>query len=104
MPGNPLTDPHWPAEIADTVERLVGKVRDLTTNNLVLAARALVFGILAFVLGMVAIVMLMVGLSRGLQSLLDLFPQRHHHRLRPRRAHRRHLHRPGQPRPARDRG
>lgn len=73
MPGNPLTDPHWPAEIADTVERLVGKVRDLTTKNLVLAARALVFGILAAVLGVVALVVLLIGLSRGLQSLLDLF-------------------------------
>ena len=28
MPGNPLTDPNWAADLADTVERVVGTVRD----------------------------------------------------------------------------
>ena len=41
MPGNPFTDPNWAADIADTIERVVGTVRDRTTKPLVTASRGL---------------------------------------------------------------
>ncbi len=72
MPGNPLTDPNWAPELADTVERVVGTVREKTTDNAVKAARAVVFGLLGAVLGITALVLLVIILTRGLQSLLDL--------------------------------
>ena len=62
MPGNPLTDPNWAAELADTVERVVGTVRDKATKPAVHVTRGIVFGLLA----------MMLGVTRGLQALLDL--------------------------------
>ena len=72
MAGNPLTDPNWAPDLADTVERLVGTVREKATKPAVHAARGVVFGVLAGILGVVAITLLLVGATRGLQSLLDL--------------------------------
>jgi hypothetical protein len=72
MAGNPLTDPNWAPELADTVERLVGTVRDRTTKPAVRAARAIVFGLLAAMLAVVAITLLLLAATRGLQALLDL--------------------------------
>ena len=73
MPGNPLTDPNWAPDLADTVERVVTTVRDKTTNNIVLAARGVVFGLLASILGFTALVLLLLAASRGLQALLDIW-------------------------------
>lgn len=72
MPGNPLTDPNWAADVADTIERMVGTVRDRTTKPLVRGARGVVFGLLAGILGVIAVVLLIIVLTRGLQALLDL--------------------------------
>jgi hypothetical protein len=72
MAGNPLTDPNWAPELADTVERLVGTVRDRATKPAVRAARAIVFGLLAAMLAVVAITLLLLAATRGLQALLDL--------------------------------
>lgn len=72
MAGNPFTDPDWAGELAGTVERVVGTVRDKTTDNIVLVARALVFGLFAAIVGLFAVVLLLVALTRGLQSLLEL--------------------------------
>ncbi len=69
MPGNPFTDPNWAPDLADTVERVVGKVRVVATDNAVKASRAVVFGILGLIAVLVAvplIVILMVGLIREL--------------------------------------
>ena len=71
MPGNPFTDPNWAADLADTVERVVGTVRDKTTKPIVTVTRALVYGLLATILGIAAIVLLIVMLTRGTQELLD---------------------------------
>lgn len=71
MPGNPFTDPNWAADLADTIERVVGNVRDKTTKPLVTATRAVVYGLLAGVLGVVALVLLLIILTRGLQIVLD---------------------------------
>ena len=72
MPGNPLTDPNWANDLANTVERVVSTVRDKTTNNVVLVARGVVFGLLAAILGVTALVLLLLALTRGLQALLDI--------------------------------
>ena len=63
MAGNPFTDPNWAADIADTIERVVGTVRDRTTKPLVTASRGLVFGLLAAILGVVALTLLIIWFS-----------------------------------------
>ena len=72
MAGNPLTDPQWPSEIADTVERVVSQVRDRATKPAVHVARGLVFGLLGGMLGIVALTLVLIGATRGLQVLLAL--------------------------------
>ena len=56
MAGNPLTDPNWAADIADTVERVVGTVRDRATKPVVHVTRAVVFGLLGAFLGVTAVI------------------------------------------------
>jgi len=72
MPANPLTDPNWAAELADTVERVVGTVRDRATTPVVHITRGIVFGLLGAFLGLAAVVLLLIGLTRALQALLDI--------------------------------
>lgn len=72
MPGNPLSDPNWPTQLADQIERVVGAVREKTTTPIVHVARAVVFGLLAAFVGLAALVLLLVALTRGLQALLEL--------------------------------
>jgi hypothetical protein len=72
MPGNPLTDENWAPDLADQITDLIGNVRDKTTNNAIKAARGLVFGLLMAMLGVVALVLLLIGVTRGLQALIDL--------------------------------
>lgn len=72
MPGNPLTDPNWAADLADTVERVVGTVRDKATKPAVHVTRGIVFGLLAVFLGLTAGTLALIGVTRGLQALLDL--------------------------------
>ena len=71
MPGNPLTDPNWAPDLADTVERVVGTVRQKTTDNVVKAARIIVFGLLIAILGLTAVILLVITFTRGFQVLLD---------------------------------
>ncbi|HEX6658344.1 MAG TPA: hypothetical protein VF065_09705 [Ilumatobacter sp.] len=71
MPGNPLTDPNWAPDLADTVERVVGTVREKTTDNVVKVARAIVFGLLGAVLGIAALILLVIIFTRALQAVLD---------------------------------
>jgi cell division protein FtsX len=72
MPGNPLTDPNWAVDLADTVERVVGQVRERATTPAIHITRGVVYGLLGAFLGVTALVLLIVGLTRALQSLLDL--------------------------------
>jgi len=72
MPGNPLTDPNWAPNLADTVVRVVTSVRDKTTKPLLLISRALVFGIIGLVGGVIAIVLVLVIATRGLQALIEI--------------------------------
>jgi hypothetical protein len=63
LPAMPESD--WTVSAADTVERVVGAVRDKTTVPITTVARVLVFGLLAAVLGLAAAVFLAVGLVRA---------------------------------------
>jgi hypothetical protein len=72
MAGNPLTDPKWATEFADTVERVVGQVRQRTTDKIILLARALVYGLIAGILGVIVLILAVIGALRGLQALLEL--------------------------------
>jgi hypothetical protein len=71
MAGNPLTDPQWAADLADTVERVVGDVREKATTPAVHITRGIVFGLMAGILGVAALTLLIIGGTRGLQVLLD---------------------------------
>lgn len=72
MPGNPLTDPNWAADVTDLIERTVSQVRHRTTRPIVMAARGVVFGLLAGITGIVALTLLIVALFRGLQAILEV--------------------------------
>lgn len=73
MPGNPLTDPNWAPDLAEQITTLVGNVRDKTTNNAIKVVRGVVFGLLGLFLGLVTIVLLLITVTRGMQSLLDIW-------------------------------
>ena len=72
MPGNPLTDPHWAPELADTVERVVGTVRDKATLKAVTAVRALVFGLIIGVAAVVALVFAVILGTKLLQRIVNI--------------------------------
>jgi hypothetical protein len=71
MPGNPFTDPNWAPDLADTVERVVGKVRTVATDNAVKASRALVFGVLAVMALATAAPLFVIWFTRFLQTVLS---------------------------------
>jgi uncharacterized protein YacL len=71
MPANPLTDPNWANEVTDQITSLVGTVRDKTTNNAIVAVRAVVFGLLGLILGLVLVTLLLVFLTRLIQAILS---------------------------------
>lgn len=72
MPGNPITDPNWAADTANTVVRVVESVREQTTTKAVYAARAIVFGIIAAFLGVFILVISIILVMRAVQELLEL--------------------------------
>jgi hypothetical protein len=73
MPGNPLSDPNWAADTADTIDRLVGSVREKAITPVVHATRAVVFGLLAIFLGLTIVTLLLLTVTRAFQELLDVF-------------------------------
>lgn len=54
----------WTAQAADTIERVVGGIRDKTTVPLTTVARALVYGLLVVVMGITIVVFLAVAAVR----------------------------------------
>jgi predicted metal-binding membrane protein len=60
----------WAGQTADTIERVVGSVRDKTTGPLERFARLLVYGLVAAVLGVAILVLAAVALVRGLDLLI----------------------------------
>ena len=71
MPSNPLSDPNWAPQLADTIERVVGQVRDKTTKPIIMVARGLVFGLLGAIVGLLALVLLLIGVLRALQAVIE---------------------------------
>ena len=72
MPGNPLTDPNWASDLADTIDRYVGKVRTTVTDRAVTAVRAVVFGIIIAIAVPVTITLLVILGTKFIQRLIAL--------------------------------
>lgn len=66
---NPIGNPDWPKETADTIERLVGMLRDRTTKPAVTIVRGLVFGLLGAFIGLIALTAGIIMVLRVLQLL-----------------------------------
>jgi hypothetical protein len=65
----PAPDGDWATRTADSIERVVLAVRDRTTRPILLAGRAVVFGLLAAILGIAAVVLLAILIVRLLTAL-----------------------------------
>ena len=72
MPGNPLTDPNWAADLADTVDRFVSKVRTTVTDRAVLAVRAVVFGIVIAIAAPVTFTLLLILGTKLVQRIVAI--------------------------------
>jgi hypothetical protein len=60
----------WPSQAADTIVTVVETVRDRTTGPLIVAARAVVFGVFIGTIGSVAAVLAIIGTIRLLDRIL----------------------------------
>ncbi len=78
MPGNPFTDPKWAPDLADTVERVVGRVRSVATDNAVKASRAVVFGTLGLISLLVAAPLGIIAFTRLAQVVLSRMTRTDH--------------------------
>ena len=67
---SPEHEPDWPAQTADTIERLVLTVRDKTTGPAITVARSVVYGLFAAVVGTAVLVLLAVAGVRLLDAYL----------------------------------
>jgi predicted metal-binding membrane protein len=63
-------DDDWPTQAADTIERVVGSVRDKTTGPALTVSRALVYGTFAVIVGLAAFVLAVIAAVRLLDSYL----------------------------------
>jgi hypothetical protein len=70
LPVPPPADRDWPAQAADTIEQVVGTVRDKTTGPAITVARAVVYGTFAALVGTTCLLLLVVGSVRLLDSYL----------------------------------
>jgi hypothetical protein len=62
----------WPAQVADTIVRVVDQVRVKTTDNVVLLVRGIVYGLVVGVLGLAIVVMTTVALLRLADAYLPI--------------------------------
>jgi hypothetical protein len=60
----------WPAQAADTIERVVGTVRDKTTGPAITIARWVVYGTFALVVGTAVAVLVAIAAVRVLNVYL----------------------------------
>jgi hypothetical protein len=81
VPSNPspVDTSDWPAQAADTIERVVQGVRDKTTGPAITAARWLVAGLFVLLAGTMVAILLAVGLVRVLDAYLpdSVFGEQH---------------------------
>lgn len=67
--GTVVDTTDWPAQAADTIERVVGSVRDKTTGPAITAARWVVYGTFALLVGLAVLVLLAIAAVR----LIDVY-------------------------------
>ena len=72
-PTTGTTSPDWTVQVADTIESVVGSVRDKTAVPLETVARALVYGIVLGTMGVTALVLTTVILIRVLSLVLEVW-------------------------------
>jgi hypothetical protein len=60
----------WPAQLADTIENVVGSIRDKTTGPALTIARGVVYGTFAAIVGIAAVVVLVIAAVRFLNAYL----------------------------------
>lgn len=75
----PPPDTDWPAQAADTIERVVATVRDKTTTPALTIARGVVYGTFAVLVGTACIAVFVIGAIRGLDVALpdSVFGEEH---------------------------
>jgi hypothetical protein len=72
MPGNPLTDPNWAADLADTIDRYVGKVRTTVTDRAVHVVRGVVFGLVIAIAAPVAVALFLILATKVVQHAIAM--------------------------------
>jgi hypothetical protein len=72
-PTTGTTSPDWTVQVADTIESVVGSVRDKTAVPLETVARALVYGIVLGTMGVTALILLTIAAIRGLSYVLEVW-------------------------------
>jgi len=70
LPSPPGPDADWPAQAADTIERVVGSVRDKTTGPALTVARGVVYGLFAGLVAVPAAVLAIIALVRLIDNYL----------------------------------
>lgn len=68
--GTVVDTTDWPAQAADTIERVVGTVRDKTTGPAITAARWVVYGTFSLLVGLAVLVLLAIAAVRALDAYL----------------------------------
>ena len=72
MAGNPLTNPNWAPELANTVDRYVGMVRDKVTGKAAVAVRAIVFGIVVCFVAIATVALSIILSTKLLQRIVNI--------------------------------
>ncbi len=72
MPGNPFTDPNWAKDMTDLIDRWVVKLRTTVTDRVVLAVRAVVFGIVIAIAAPVTLMLLVILSTKLLQRVIAI--------------------------------
>ncbi|MGI8794018.1 MAG: hypothetical protein ACR2H3_12750 [Acidimicrobiales bacterium] len=62
----------WPTQVTDTIERVVGQVRDKTTVPLQTVARGVVYGVLIATIGLMALAFVAIAAIRMLEVYLPV--------------------------------
>ncbi|MBW3555529.1 MAG: phage holin family protein [Actinobacteria bacterium] len=71
--ASPPPSQDWTVQVADTIESVVGSVRDKTAVPLETLARAVVYGILIIVMAAAAMVLLTIALVRAGSYVLPIW-------------------------------
>jgi hypothetical protein len=69
LPGPPPPERDWPAQAADTIERVVGQVRDKTTGPALQGARGVVYGTFGGIIAIACLIVFIIGAVR----LIDVY-------------------------------